>query len=580
MKKIIIVSSLLLLLKTINIIAYTIYENSAEYVNVGFDNCDMHTNGEEDIISHFIKNRETVFDIGANVGSWSQKVLTKVNSPLIFAFEPIPETFKILQNNLNHPNVHIFNFAFADIKGFKSIAYYDASLILAELSSFYPRPIVEEMHQTKPTFLKVPTHSIDSFCKEKKINRIHFLKIDTEGSELDILKGSIQALAHKTINCIQFEYGGTYQDAKTTLQEVYQLLTQNGYIVFRIIPEGLIKISQWSNDLENYRYSNYLALVDDALLATEQNSQPAIILPLLPVKSGKLGWAGGPLNKSFLQTIQKIFDTSLLIETGTYRGDSSAIAGDIFEQVYTIELSPSLYEKACQRFINDPSILLYCGDSAIVLEQILSSLQKKAVLWLDGHWSGGETAKGTTNTPILEELNAVKKSMITNSIILIDDIRLFQKSTQKNIHISLEGYPELNIIIDAIRQINPNYSVWVYGDILIAFSDSNISVAPIIRAMTVSRLNIENENNLLEAETIIANATEEEICIIKDLCNDFADDGGYGFNRYYHFWYALTLLKRNETLAYSHMKLASHGGCRRAEYYLQSWQWSQDIETF
>ena len=110
----------------------------------------------------------------------------------------------------------------------------------------------------------------------------------------------------------------------------------------------------------------------------------------------------------------------------------------------------------------------------------------------------------------------------------------------------------------------------MYGDILIAFADQNISVAPIIEAMTISRLNSANEKTIQQAEEIIASATEEEQSILRNLCNDFSNTE-YCFTNYYHFWYALTLLQSDKPLSYHHMQKAVEGGCKRAAYYLTCW---------
>lgn len=134
-----------------------------------------------------------------------------------------------------------------------------------ELSSFYRRESVEKSCNIVPHMLKVKTYDLDSFCQEYHISTIDFLKIDTEGSELDILKGAQQLLAAHKIKYIQFEYGGTYVDAKTTLKEVFTCLKSNNYLVFRIVPNVLIKINNWRDSLETYNYSNYFACLDTAL---------------------------------------------------------------------------------------------------------------------------------------------------------------------------------------------------------------------------------------------------------------------------------------------------------------------------
>lgn len=241
---------------------YKVYQDSLLCDRIGYNNCDIKTNGETDLISHFIKMGSTVFDVGAATGEWSLLVLSKHPQVSLYAFEPIPESFNQLFQKTKNYNLMCFNFAFSNVKGEKNIAWYNNSLGWAELSSFYRREEVEKNCQVTPSMLKVITYDLDTFCQEHLIDTIDFLKIDTEGSELDIFKGAQRLLATQKIKYIQFEYGGTYLDAKTTLKEVFQLLQANNYLVFRIIPNALIQINNWRDALETYNYSNYFACVD------------------------------------------------------------------------------------------------------------------------------------------------------------------------------------------------------------------------------------------------------------------------------------------------------------------------------
>lgn len=81
---------------TIKPFQYRIYQDCSLYDNIGYHNCDIKTNGETDLISHFIKTGDIVFDVGAATGEWSLLVLSKHPHVSLYAFEPIPESFKLL----------------------------------------------------------------------------------------------------------------------------------------------------------------------------------------------------------------------------------------------------------------------------------------------------------------------------------------------------------------------------------------------------------------------------------------------------------------------------------------------------
>jgi|GEM_PF-3472625 len=66
----------------------------------------------------------------------------------------------------------------------------------------------------------------------------------------------------------------------------------------------------------------------------------------------------------------------------------------------------------------------HLGDSREVLPSIVKDLKDhNVVYWLDGHWSGSETAGKENECPLLDELSCLSKR--TEDIILIDDARLF-----------------------------------------------------------------------------------------------------------------------------------------------------------
>lgn len=111
-----------------------------------------------------------------------------------------------------------------------------------------------------------------------------------------------------------------------------------------------------------------------------------------------------------------------LVETGTYLGTMVEAQRKYFKQIYSIELSKDLHARAVKRFKKYDHIHLIQGDSSHALSMI--DLTGPALFWLDGHYSGGITAHGDKECPILEELEHIEKSPFDN-VILIDDARLF-----------------------------------------------------------------------------------------------------------------------------------------------------------
>lgn len=151
------------------------------------------------------------------------------------------------------------------------------------------------------------------------------------------------------------------------------------------------------------------------------------------------------------------FGVRVLIETGTCYGDMVEAVKDYFSRIYSIELSNELYKIAKRRFAGDSRIKIIHGDSGIELGKLISSLDQPALFWLDGHYSGGVTAKSDKNTPIYEELTHIFSSSQKGHLIIIDDAMCFR---------ALPHYPSIDELIGFINAKNPNVEIEVENNII------------------------------------------------------------------------------------------------------------------
>lgn len=151
------------------------------------------------------------------------------------------------------------------------------------------------------------------------------------------------------------------------------------------------------------------------------------------------------------------FSLDTLIETGTYLGDMVDATRDTFGRIFSIELDDALYERARKKFSKFDYISIVQGDSGEVLPVILADIKQPCLFWLDGHYSGGDTAKGRLETPILQELHCVLTHSIEGHVILIDDARLF---TGQN------NYPTVGEIQELVFKRHPDWRFEVKHDII------------------------------------------------------------------------------------------------------------------
>lgn len=101
--------------------------------------------------------------------------------------------------------------------------------------------------------------TIDSFVNEQKINNIDYIKIDTEGNELSILKGATEVLNKNTIKCIHFEFNEMNIYSKSFMNDFSEILIN--FDLYRLLPTGLIKITDKSIlEREFFAYQNIIAI--------------------------------------------------------------------------------------------------------------------------------------------------------------------------------------------------------------------------------------------------------------------------------------------------------------------------------
>ncbi len=130
------------------------------------------------------------------------------------------------------------------------------------------------------------------------------------------------------------------------------------------------------------------------------------------------------IKEKIIMEYQKANQYKIFVETGTYLGEMVKAQKDNFEEIYSIELSTMLYNRARRKFKKFKHIKILNGDCGEILRNIVPTINKSAIFWLDAHYSEGITARGDADCPIFEELQSILKSKF-NHIILIDDARLF-----------------------------------------------------------------------------------------------------------------------------------------------------------
>ncbi len=116
--------------------------------------------------------------------------------------------------------------------------------------------------------------------------------------------------------------------------------------------------------------------------------------------------------------------TTLAIETGTFRGDTSLLLAQHFGECLTIERSDHLARRAQERFAGDSRVTVHHGSSRDLLPTLLPDPSRPCFFWLDAHGIYDFSGPNAEENPLLQELSTIINSRLTGeTIVAIDDAR-------------------------------------------------------------------------------------------------------------------------------------------------------------
>lgn len=143
------------------------------------------------IIEKHLPNNAVIVEAGAHKGTDTAEMAYKWPGTTIHAFEPVPEIYKILNQNTDiYPNVKTYQLALSDSNG--SAKFHTSEGTSDESGSLL---IPKEHLKIHPTVkfnkeIKVRTVMLDSWAKENNISKVDFMWLDMQGMELKVLKKS------------------------------------------------------------------------------------------------------------------------------------------------------------------------------------------------------------------------------------------------------------------------------------------------------------------------------------------------------------------------------------------------------
>lgn len=215
--------------------------------------------GETHFIQNFLPKKlsraPVIFDVGANVGDYTALLRDKFPEAQIHAFEPNPESFAQLQRQAG-ARTFCRPIGLSSAPG--EFDLFQASGTHSSPHASLFRDVIQDLHASATQAVRVKVGTLDDYLQEHKLERVDFLKIDTEGNELAVLQGAQQALAQNRIGIIQFEFNDMNLVSRCYLRDFRLLLPKHK--LFRLVRSGLLKIPQTPLRSELFAFQNIVAL--------------------------------------------------------------------------------------------------------------------------------------------------------------------------------------------------------------------------------------------------------------------------------------------------------------------------------
>lgn len=216
--------------------------------------------GEKKFLTNYLVDSPEgacIIDAGANIGNYSKAILEINPTVNLYAFEPHPKTFKNLSINIKQENFFAINAAVGNEDGMLSLYDYEVEDGSSHASLY--RDVIENIHHASSVEHNVKVVRLEDWLRSNCIEEVFLLKIDTEGNELNVLKGVSEYISTGKINAIHFEFNEMNVSSRAYFKDFWELL--KGYDFYRLLPNGMIRIDTYHPVYcEIFAYQNIVAL--------------------------------------------------------------------------------------------------------------------------------------------------------------------------------------------------------------------------------------------------------------------------------------------------------------------------------
>jgi FkbM family methyltransferase len=180
-------------------------------------------------IAHYLQGRAlgVAFDVGAHRGETTLRLLDAFAGVQVHSFEPVPESFAVLQQATASTSARVVNAAVSDSSGVLEIAHGEASY-------------QSGVHAAGER-IEVRSLTVDEYADEQGIERLGLLKVDTEGHEDAVLRGARRRLEAGSIEFVvcECEFTPRPEEPHGGFATLHALLEPLGYRVVSFYTGGV-----------------------------------------------------------------------------------------------------------------------------------------------------------------------------------------------------------------------------------------------------------------------------------------------------------------------------------------------------
>jgi FkbM family methyltransferase len=197
-----------------------------------------------------------IIDIGGHAGRHSLAIQQKLNPSHLLIFEPLPDQRRSLETMFaHHTNVTVYGWALGNLRGKSTFVVKKGAPAESGLRqrSFYNDGNSGDLER-----IPVTIETLDNLDIPFEVD---FIKIDTEGGEIDILQGGTNLL-RRDAPIISVEYGpGGYDAYGYKSETLFDLATEIGYSIFDLFGNRFSSIDEWRLCVARF-YWDYLLIPD------------------------------------------------------------------------------------------------------------------------------------------------------------------------------------------------------------------------------------------------------------------------------------------------------------------------------